>query len=150
VLPPQIQLAGTSKGKHRKAIKAEPVAIKDYWITSRRLAPGARADGIVVFDRPTFKESSERLLLAVAQAEESRSSCAGTDSVCGSGLGRCKVTRRNGHSDNGNTGAIQEPAGDEVLNDLLVPPAPASTPLPEVPDKSQTESQGSRSNRTGS
>jgi hypothetical protein len=70
VLPPQIQLTGTSKGKHRKAIKAEPVAIKDYWITSRRLAPGARADGIVVFDRPTFKESSERLLLAVAQAEE--------------------------------------------------------------------------------
>ncbi len=70
VLPPQIQLAGTSKDKHRKAIKAEPVAIKDYWITSRRLAPGARADGIVVFDRPTFKESSEKLLLAVAQAEE--------------------------------------------------------------------------------
>jgi hypothetical protein len=70
VLPPQIQLAGTSKGKHRKTIKAEPVAIKDYWITSRRLAPGARADGIVVFDRPTFKESSERLLLALAQAEE--------------------------------------------------------------------------------
>jgi hypothetical protein len=70
LLPPQIQLAGTSKGKHRKAIKAEPVAIKDYWITSRRLAPGARADGIVVFDRPTFKESREKLLLAVAQAEE--------------------------------------------------------------------------------
>jgi len=70
LLPPQIQLADTSKDKHRKAIKAEPVAIKDYWITSRRLAPGARADGIVVFDRPTFKESRERLLLAVAQAEE--------------------------------------------------------------------------------
>jgi hypothetical protein len=70
VLPPQIQLAGTSKDKHRRAIKAEPVAIKDYWITSRRLAPGARADGIVVFERPVFKESRERLLLAVAQAEE--------------------------------------------------------------------------------
>jgi hypothetical protein len=70
VLPPQIQLAGTSKAKHRKAIKAEPVPIKDYWITSTRLAPGARADGIVVFERPTFKESRERLLLAVAQAEE--------------------------------------------------------------------------------
>jgi hypothetical protein len=70
VLSPQIQLAGKSKDKHRKAIKAEPVAIKDYWITSRRLAPGARADGIVVFDRPTFKESSERLLLAVAQSDE--------------------------------------------------------------------------------
>jgi hypothetical protein len=37
VQPPQIQLVGTSKDKHRKAIKAEPVAIKDYWITSRSL-----------------------------------------------------------------------------------------------------------------
>ena len=70
LLPPQIQLAGTSRGKHRKAIKAEPVAIKDYWMTSRRLAPGARADGVVVFERPSFKESGERLLLAVAQAEQ--------------------------------------------------------------------------------
>jgi hypothetical protein len=70
VLPPQVQLSGTSRDKHRKAIKAEPVAIKDYWMTARRLAPGARADGVVVFERPSFKESSERLLLAVAQAEE--------------------------------------------------------------------------------
>jgi len=70
VLPPQIQLAGISRDKHRKAIKAEPVAIKDYWMTTRRLAPGARADGVVVFERPSFKESSERLLLEVAQAEE--------------------------------------------------------------------------------
>jgi hypothetical protein len=70
VLPPQVQLAGTSRDKHRKAIKAEPVAIKDYWMTTRSLAPGARADGVVVFERPSFKESSERLLLAVAQAEE--------------------------------------------------------------------------------
>jgi hypothetical protein len=70
VLPPQIQLAATSKDKHRKAIEAEPVAIKDYWITTRRLSPGGRADGVVVFERPSFKESNERLLLAVAQAEE--------------------------------------------------------------------------------
>ncbi len=70
VLPPQIQLAGTSRDKHRKAIKAEPVAIKDYLMTSRRLAPGDRTDGVVVFERPSFKESNERLLLAVAQAEE--------------------------------------------------------------------------------
>jgi hypothetical protein len=70
VLPPQIKLAGTSKDKHRKAIKDEPVAIEDYWMSARRLAPGARADGVVVFERPSFKESNERLLLAVAQAEE--------------------------------------------------------------------------------
>ena len=70
LLPPQIQLAGTSRDKHRKATEAEPVAIKDYWMTASRLAPGATADGVVVFERPSFKESTERLLLAIAQAEE--------------------------------------------------------------------------------
>ena len=70
LLPPQIQLAGTSKDKHRREIKSEPVAVKDYSLTTRTLAPGARADGVVVFERPSFKESRERLLLAVAQAEE--------------------------------------------------------------------------------
>jgi len=70
LLPPQIQLAGTSKARHGKGIKSEPVAIKDYQMTARRLAPGARADGVVMFERPTFKESRERLLLQVAQAEE--------------------------------------------------------------------------------
>lgn len=70
VLPPQIQLTDMSKDKHRKTIKAEPVGINDYWMTTRRLAPGARADGVVVFERPSFKQSNEHLLLAVAQAEE--------------------------------------------------------------------------------
>ena len=70
LLPPQIQLSGTAKEKHRKAIKAEPVAIKSYRMTSRRLAPGAITDGVVVFERPAFKEARERLLLEIAQAEE--------------------------------------------------------------------------------
>ena len=70
LLPPQIQLAGKSKGKHGKTIKAAPVATKDYRMTARRLAPGARADGVVIFERPTFKESRERLVLQVAQADE--------------------------------------------------------------------------------
>jgi hypothetical protein len=69
LLPPQIQLAGTSKEKHKKTVKADPVPIKDYKMTIRRLPPGARADGVVVFDRPSFKESREQMLLQVAQAE---------------------------------------------------------------------------------
>jgi hypothetical protein len=69
VLPPQIELAGTSRDKHRKSIKAEPVAIQDYWTTARQLAPGARADGIVLFERPGFKESRERLMLSLARAD---------------------------------------------------------------------------------
>ncbi|MHB8216019.1 MAG: hypothetical protein ACYDDS_08055 [Candidatus Sulfotelmatobacter sp.] len=69
LLPPQIQLAGTSKEKYKKTVKADPVSIKDYTMTIRRLPPGARADGVVVFDRPSFKESGEQMLLQVAQAE---------------------------------------------------------------------------------
>jgi hypothetical protein len=70
LLPPQIALASKSRDKHRKGVKAEPVAIKDYWINTRWLAAGARADGIVAFERPSFKESTERLLLSVSQASE--------------------------------------------------------------------------------
>jgi hypothetical protein len=69
LLPPQIQLAGRSNDKHKKTVKADPVPIKDYTITIRRLPPGATADGVVVFDRPSFKESREQMLLQVAQAE---------------------------------------------------------------------------------
>jgi hypothetical protein len=69
VLPPQVELSGTSRDKHRKAVKAEPVAIKDYLLSTRQLAPGARADGVVLFERPSFKESRERLLLSIAQAD---------------------------------------------------------------------------------
>lgn len=70
LLPPQIQLAGTAKQKHGKAIIAEPVALKDFRITSRKLGPGATAEGFVVFERPAFKQSSDRLLLEIAQVEE--------------------------------------------------------------------------------
>ena len=46
------------------------MAIKSYRLTSRRLAPGERADGVVTFERPAFKASSERLMLQVAQVEQ--------------------------------------------------------------------------------
>ena len=70
LLPPQVQLSGTAKQKHHKAIKAEPVAVKDYRLAARRLPPGATTEGTVVFERPAFKESREQLLLQIAQAEE--------------------------------------------------------------------------------
>ncbi len=70
LLPPQVQLSGTAKQKHHKAIKAEPVAVKNYRLGARRLPPGATTEGTVVFERPAFKESGERLLLEIAQAEE--------------------------------------------------------------------------------
>lgn len=70
LLPPQIELTGTSHGKGGKRIKAEPVPISEYRLTTRRLGPGERADGVVVFERPAFKESSERFQLQLAQADQ--------------------------------------------------------------------------------
>jgi len=70
LLPPQIELIGTGHGKNAKRIKAEPVAVSEYRMTTRRLAPGERADGVVVFERPAFKESTEKLQLQLAQAEQ--------------------------------------------------------------------------------
>ena len=70
LLPPQIELTGTAHGNGGKRIKGDPVAISDYRMTARRLEPGQRADGVIVFERPSFKESSEKLQLQLAQAEQ--------------------------------------------------------------------------------
>jgi hypothetical protein len=69
LLPPQMQLASQAR-KKGQAIKAEQLPVKYYEFTTSNLSPGARADGVVVFDRPSFKESQERLLLKIAHAEE--------------------------------------------------------------------------------
>jgi hypothetical protein len=70
LLPPQLELTGTAHGKGGKRIKGDPVAISDYRMTTRRLWPGERADGVIVFERPSFKESTEKLQLQLAQAEQ--------------------------------------------------------------------------------
>jgi len=70
LLPPQVALRGPSTNAKNKQIKAEPVAIADYRLSSRRLAPGERADGVIVFERPPFKELGEKLELQLAQADQ--------------------------------------------------------------------------------
>jgi hypothetical protein len=70
LLPPQVELTGIGHGNGGKRIKAEPVAVSEYRMSTRRLAPGERADGVVVFERPSFKESSEQLQLQLGQAEQ--------------------------------------------------------------------------------
>jgi hypothetical protein len=44
--------------------------IRDYRLNTTRLEPGGRADGVVVFDRPNFKQSTETLFLQIAQADQ--------------------------------------------------------------------------------
>lgn len=70
LLPPQIELVGSARGKNHRQIKAEPVPIIEYRMTGRRLAPGERADGVVVFERPAVKESTEKLELQLARADQ--------------------------------------------------------------------------------
>lgn len=70
LLPPQLRLSGSLKQKGHNKIKAEPVPVDDYSMTAQRLGPGERSDGVMVFERPSFKESNEQLLLQIAQAEQ--------------------------------------------------------------------------------
>jgi hypothetical protein len=69
LLPPQIQLTRQAK-KKSAVVKAEQIPVKFFRLTTTNLQPGARADGVVVFERPSFKESQERLFLQIAHAEQ--------------------------------------------------------------------------------
>jgi hypothetical protein len=70
--PPQIQITGRKtekkKKKQGKGILSDQLEIRDYKLSLTRLEPGGRADGVVVFDRPNFKQSTEKLFLQLAQA----------------------------------------------------------------------------------
>src|SRR5260370_34986847 len=71
-MPPQIQLGGKTKTgkvvKHSQWSTAEQLAVLDYRLSRRRLGPGERADGVVVFERPPYKQSAETLMLQMAEA----------------------------------------------------------------------------------
>lgn len=72
LMPPQIQLGGKTKTgkvvKHSQWSTAEQLAVLDYRLSRRRLGPGERADGVVVFERPPYKQSAETLMLQMAEA----------------------------------------------------------------------------------
>jgi hypothetical protein len=74
IVPPQIQITGRKATKNKKregkGIISDQLEIRDYKLSATRLEPGARADGVVVFDRPNFKESTEKLYLQIAQADQ--------------------------------------------------------------------------------
>jgi hypothetical protein len=72
IVPPQIQITGVpaEKKKKKKGILADQLEISEYRLSVTRLEPGGRADGVVVFDRPNFKQSTEKLFLQIAQADQ--------------------------------------------------------------------------------
>ena len=74
IVPPQIQVTGRKAGKKKKkeskGIISDQLEIRSFKLSTTRLEAGARADGVVVFDRPNFKESTEKLFLQLAQADQ--------------------------------------------------------------------------------
>ncbi len=72
IVPPQIQITGRQLKKKKKGrgITSDQLEIRDYRLSATRLEPGGRADGVVVFDRPNFKQSTEKLFLQIAQANQ--------------------------------------------------------------------------------
>ncbi|HZD45930.1 MAG TPA: hypothetical protein VE109_07595 [Acidobacteriaceae bacterium] len=74
IVPPQIQLAGSTKQKKKKkkgvSVIADQLGVRDFRLSATRLEPGARADGVVLFDRPNYKQSTEKLYLQLAQADK--------------------------------------------------------------------------------
>ena len=72
ILSPQVQLAGKiEKGaiiKRKLWGSSEQLVVRDFRLSRRRLGPGERADGVVLFDRPSFKQSNETLFLQMAES----------------------------------------------------------------------------------
>lgn len=72
LMPPQIQLGGLSKpGKASRKSRwatSEQLPVTDFRLSRRKLGPGERADGVVIFERPPFKQSTETLFLQMAES----------------------------------------------------------------------------------
>jgi len=72
LMPPQVQLGGKIKTgkivKHDRWSAAEQLAVADFRLSRRRVGTGERADGVVVFERPPYKQSNETLFLQMAES----------------------------------------------------------------------------------
>ena len=72
LMPPQVQLGGrVKKGAifhHLEWSNSEQLPVEDFRMSRRRIGPGERADGVLIFERPSFKQSNETLLLQMADS----------------------------------------------------------------------------------
>ena len=72
LMPPQVQLGGQNKSgkliKHEHWSTAEQLSVIDFRLSRRRIGPGERADGVVLFERPPYKRSVETLFLQMAES----------------------------------------------------------------------------------
>ena len=65
LLPPQVQLSGVGRKGNGSV---EQLAVVDYRLNRKNLKQGERADGVVEFERPTFKHSHQLYFLQIADS----------------------------------------------------------------------------------
>ncbi len=71
LVPPQVQLSGQTKSgifRRTRWTTVQQLPVESYQMSQRRLAPGGRIDGVVVFERPAIKQSTETLMLQIADS----------------------------------------------------------------------------------
>jgi hypothetical protein len=72
LMTPQVQLGGKNRTgklvKHDRWSTAEQLPVADFRLNRRRVEMGGRADGVVVFERPPYKQSNEQLFLQMAES----------------------------------------------------------------------------------
>ena len=71
LVPPQVQMAGQTKSgifRRARSTTVQQLPVQAYQISQRRLSPGERVDGVVVFERPPIKQSTEGLMLQIADS----------------------------------------------------------------------------------
>jgi hypothetical protein len=72
LMAPQLQLASYVKsgilGKSSRWTTVDQIPVLEFRLDKRRLIPGARVDGVVVFERPALKQSNESLVLQISEA----------------------------------------------------------------------------------
>jgi len=72
IMPPQVQLGGKNRTgkvvKHDRWSTAEQLPVADFRLSRRRVGPRERVDGVVVFERPPYKQSNEQLFLQMAES----------------------------------------------------------------------------------
>jgi len=69
--PPQAQLGAQERAgkviKHEHRSTAEQLPVIDFRLSQRRIGPGERSDGVVLFERPPYKRAMATLFLQMAE-----------------------------------------------------------------------------------
>jgi len=101
LMPPQVQLGGKTRTgklvKHDRWSTAEQLPVGDFRLSRRRLGTGDRADGVVVFQRPPYKQSTEQLFLQMAE-----SGAVDQPALAPIGFGVSSVRQEEDHGSRGN------------------------------------------------